>query len=94
MNKIKKFTTSVIEFAKSGFKYAPDFIKTIRLDLCSKCEKLSDDKKTCSECGCYLDIKTGWATESCPLGKWDALPVLQQEKKPCGGCNKQNKKSE
>ena len=94
LDKTKSFLKSSLSYAMSGFKNVTDNQKKERLNICESCDKINKENKTCSECGCYLDIKTGWATESCPLGKWDALPVLQQEKKPCGGCNKQNKKSE
>jgi len=95
IDKIKSFTSSLVDFAKSGFEHVPKYIKSSRLKVCESCDRMNKDNKTCNECGCYLDIKTGWATESCTLGKWNALPILENtQKKPCGGCDKQNKKSE
>lgn len=46
-----------------------------RLDICREpCELyiVQRDEERCSheECGCYLAIKAGLATESCPLHKW------------------------
>ena len=95
LDKAKSFTNSVYKFTKSGFHRVSQEQKQERLNICESCDKMNKDNKTCNECGCYLDIKTGWATESCPLGKWSALPILENtQKKPCGGCDKQNKKSE
>lgn len=43
-----------------------------RLTICSQCE--FRDEYRCGICGCYLPLKTRWATEACPddqWGKWD-----------------------
>lgn len=95
IDKVFSLLGSSSKYIMSGFKNLTDTQKQERLNICESCDSMNKDNKTCNECGCYLDIKTGWATESCPLGKWNALPILENtQKKPCGGCNKQNKKSE
>ncbi len=40
----------------------------MRLEICSAC----NDKcgKKCCLCGCYLNKKAQWSTESCPKNKW------------------------
>ncbi len=39
-----------------------------RLNYCKECEHRDD--QVCSICGCYVDYKTRWASEECPLKKW------------------------
>ena len=54
-----------------------------RLDICNDCDKNSNGR--CSECGCFVDVKTSWASEACPLGHW-----LEYKDTPgkCGGCGR------
>ena len=40
-----------------------------RYDICSNCDKLSSIK-FCSECGCYMPVKTKFKIFKCPLNKW------------------------
>lgn len=50
-------------------------VRNVRLAKCRTCV-LSDGKKgllptgNCRECGCFVDLKTEYAEESCPIGKW------------------------
>ena len=41
-----------------------------RLDMCKGCEFLFKPTNTCKKCGCFMDVKTKFATSSCPIGKW------------------------
>lgn len=54
----------------SGMKEASLDLIQKRLDICKECEKYNPEKEKCSECGCYLSIKTSWDEQKCPLGKW------------------------
>jgi hypothetical protein len=58
--------------------------KETRLAICHACP--SYDAGRCRSCGCVLEIKCGWALESCPLDppKWG--PIETQAKGRCGGC--------
>jgi hypothetical protein len=48
-----------------------------RLEICSSCEYISDNK--CKKCGCFLDLKTSSFSASCPLNKWKSLTVKEAE---------------
>jgi hypothetical protein len=48
----------------------PDHIKNERLEICSTCEWISKNKSRCKSCGCILKIKTSFAIDACPEGKW------------------------
>ena len=62
-------------------------VKAARLEVCNSCEKVFRHPKyperiRCTVCGCHMAeswlsapgfSKTELATESCPLGKWEAV---------------------
>lgn len=73
MEIIKNFANSVSTYIASGFKHVDQEIKTQRLDICKQCEHFKNSTYQCDQCGCFLMIKTGWATEKCPIGKWFAV---------------------
>ena len=41
-----------------------------RWDICKGCEFLTE-KNRCEKCGCFMKLKTRFATVACPIGKWD-----------------------
>ena len=69
-NKIINLSKSVVSHASNNFKLVTDDILNNRRDICVKCDKFNAANITCAECGCYLLIKTEWASEKCPLDKW------------------------
>jgi hypothetical protein len=61
----------------------PDEVYKARLSICRgvpiegivRCDhyRTSDDRCGMADgCGCYISLKAGTATESCPVGKWDS----------------------
>lgn len=61
---------SVVNHVANGLEKTPDNIKEIRLEICRGCNRYNKDLESCEECGCFVSIKTGWASEECPLKKW------------------------
>ena len=48
-------------------------IKMERLKICVGCEHIRLKKtayKRCSQCGCFLHMKTRLLNQECPIGKW------------------------
>lgn len=48
-------------------------IRNERYDTCKACPAFIQDSKRCSECGCFMEVKTwlnGNKDELCPLKKW------------------------
>ena len=41
-----------------------------RYEICKKCPKFSKFWKICSECGCFMPLKTKIRWAECPDGKW------------------------
>jgi hypothetical protein len=69
-----------LNFAKAAAKHAMDGARkttpeerTNRLAICSSCEFCESREEApyrCTNCGCFLQVKTAWASEHCPLAKW------------------------
>lgn len=49
----------------------PGDVANARLALCEACPAFQSDQ-SCSECGCYMPVKVGLVSASCPLDKWGA----------------------
>lgn len=64
------FSQALIRHASNGMKHVTESEHDARLQVCEACEWLSADGKSCLKCGCGLEAKTLWASESCPEKKW------------------------
>jgi ribosomal protein L32 len=82
LTKGANLSRSLFHHAKDGFKNVESDLQKRRLEICQKCEYYKEDNISCKKCGCYLLIKTSWASESCPVGKWGS----ENHQKPAGGC--------
>lgn len=56
--------------ALSGESPVDDSEKARRLDVCHGCEYLITAEQRCSKCGCFVEVKSGFRTASCPDGRW------------------------
>lgn len=92
---INNFINSASQYLLNGMPNVSPEAKAKRLEICQSCDKFNPNGFRCNECGCFLLIKTGWATEKCPLNKWtEELPQQNNpdplpHKRDCG-CNKKN----
>lgn len=41
-----------------------------RYSLCSACDLFLNTTKRCSDCGCFMILKTKLEHAACPIGKW------------------------
>lgn len=46
----------------------------VRYDICKACENFIPITSQCRECGCWMKAKVRLRSNSCPLGKWHAIP--------------------
>jgi DNA-directed RNA polymerase subunit RPC12/RpoP len=69
--KIKNFSASAIKHAKNRFKKVPEEVSNKRYEICKSCPLYDVGSDSCKKCGCRMSVKTTWATESCPISKWD-----------------------
>lgn len=87
--------------ARKRFKAAGSPVTTIqeqmaRLAVCAACpEKLLSvplgitSLARCKGCGCFVALKSEWATENCPRGHWPGDPPFVEQ--TCGGCPQEDK---
>lgn len=69
--KIGNFIKAVTTHAMDGFLNVDKETEQARLSICKKCEHyINPDNPVCNICKCYLNVKTRWASESCPIKKW------------------------
>ena len=61
--------TEAVAIVKSEPPVAPDEAQR-RFAICQQCDCLNPDSARCSECGCYMRVKTTFRTAVCPQGKW------------------------
>jgi len=68
-------TSSVTEWAESGFQICGAKELDNRLSICNSCEFMSGNR--CLKCGCFLQAKARLATSRCPEDKWQPLTPPQ-----------------
>ncbi len=51
-------------------EYAAEDVAEARMQLCLDCPKLIPATHQCSECGCFMKLKTKLLHAKCPLNKW------------------------
>ena len=61
---------ALIQHAKNGFKVVDTTVYAKRVSVCLGCPKFKEEEDTCGVCGCYIDKKALWDSESCPEDKW------------------------
>ncbi len=68
---ITKSTGKVLNNIFSGQNITvPKAVQESRIRTCLNCDRYDKYQRRCYECGCYIDIKTQFAIEKCPLDKW------------------------
>ena len=70
---------SLKAFLKGKHVIVPQDVAQERWEICKQCPKLLYDETNpdtnkkdgrCTECGCFMNVKTHYATAECPIGKW------------------------
>lgn len=61
-----------------------DEVYDSRLAVCKACELCDVTRLRClhRKCGCRLETKARWRTQTCPLGRWPELPPDSSETNP------------
>jgi hypothetical protein len=75
---LARFGHAAHRFASSGFTTTPPEILAAREATCRACPEWDAQALNatgrCRKCGCSTWAKLRMAPESCPLGKWNAVP--------------------
>jgi hypothetical protein len=73
----KGFGSSFVNWTHSGFQETPPKILVDREKICKDCSewdaKSLNGTGRCKICKCSTWAKLRMATESCPVGKWEAV---------------------
>lgn len=73
MSKLKNGAKSLFTIAKNKAKgidqSVPQEVADNRLKICNACENLNKIRQ-CTQCLCFVDLKTKIKQEACPIGKW------------------------
>ena len=78
VNDIINYTSSLINYAETGFKNVSEETYQSRLQICQSCENYDSGANKCKICGCRMAGESGFvsklrmAHETCPLNppKW------------------------
>jgi len=65
----KNLIGSVAQHLRAGWVKCDAEQSAARYEVCQLCEKMRDDGR-CSLCGCFMELKSTWKEQKCPIGKW------------------------
>lgn len=94
LTQVNNFLNSSIKHLIDNMENVSDDVASCRMSICESCEFYDKESVRCNSCGCFLKIKTRWASEKCPIGKWgcqtETRPqIVNNPDKPSDcGCNK------
>jgi len=83
---LANFTVAVIKHAASGMKPVTEAQFLERMDACNACPNLILDEKKdgrCSLCGCWVEAKGAWQSQTCPdkPSRWPRIKVGESGKR-------------
>ena len=68
---LAKFAFELVKNAmQSDALFVSDEVKEERLTICRACEYYDEEQFRCKHCGCWLESKSRFALDSCPIDKW------------------------
>jgi len=65
----KEGKSSPLDFVNPETQYAPVDEIQRRMTICEGCEHYMKSKQ-CSQCGCFMPLKTRLSHAVCPIAKW------------------------
>ncbi len=72
LQKAVNFGNALVGHVAAGLPTVDDATAEARLVTCRGCDWFDTAHVSCRHqgCGCVLEIKTRWADQKCPIGKW------------------------
>lgn len=67
----KNLASSMVSWAKSGFKTVSTNEYKQRLNICKECDFFDKEQGRCKICGCFMVAKGWLASENCPKNLWN-----------------------
>lgn len=78
LTQVNNFLNSSIKHLIDNMENVSDEVAACRMSTCQSCEFFDKNSVRCNSCGCFLKIKTRWASEKCPLDKWGPEVATEQ----------------
>lgn len=72
LTQVDSFLGSSIKYLANNMRNVSNEVAVCRMSICEPCEFYDKESVRCNYCGCFLRIKTQWASEKCPIGKWNS----------------------
>jgi predicted Zn-ribbon and HTH transcriptional regulator len=76
---IQNFANSSLNFCINGFPATSNEVLSLRESICKSCDQWDaaalNGTGRCRKCGCSTWAKLRMATERCPIGNWEAVPL-------------------
>jgi hypothetical protein len=66
----KSLSTIAYNAATGVDQVAPQAVIDARMAKCMSCPELKRPLKQCGQCWCFVQTKTQYVQEECPIGKW------------------------
>lgn len=66
---IGNITDSFWQWKQAGYKMVSEEEHAKRMAYCNDCDHLTD-KRRCTKCGCFMELKSKLDGMTCPIGKW------------------------
>lgn len=63
--------SQLVEDGEIEFRLSEE-LSNERFNICKQCEFYDEKRAECTQCGCYLPVKTTDLGEYCPVDKWSA----------------------
>lgn len=92
IGKIMNYGEAMARHIFTGSHIVKDEVQKTRLNMCESCELYFDrEKRVCNheKCGCPVDKKVKWASESCPIDRWGTEKDLTSYSNSDCGCGQQ-----
>ena len=70
LKKLSNFALAAAKFAAGGFIKSSKEVYSSRVLTCLACPNYVVNTDDCNICGCPIELKASWKTESCPENKW------------------------
>ena len=68
---LAEFSFELVKKAMMGESlFVSEKVQEERMEICKSCEFFDPKETRCVKCGCWLEQKTKFALDACPIQKW------------------------
>jgi len=70
VRKVFNFAKALVSHVAAGMPTASKEEQQRRISLCLVCPHYLPKNRACGLCGCFVNMKTQWADQTCPDNRW------------------------